>query len=209
MSDIGLLMTSMFVSRQQSLPNLPEQLSFQYENSYFIEANSVQLLKSISAVQATPPEFTHIDHNSSTTLIVLDLKFKNILSQLAAKVRNKDFSGTDTTITEPSLSQLNSVNEGLNFTPNPEILADVGVNETMPSRKFKPFRNSNLPVLQYGNSGISVRVLQKLLASNGYAIRVDGVFGALTEVAVKAFQSQRKLVADGMVGTKTWGELTK
>ncbi|MFM5889467.1 MAG: peptidoglycan-binding domain-containing protein, partial [Dolichospermum sp.] len=32
---------------------------------------------------------------------------------------------------------------------------------------------------------------------------VDGVFGLITEAAVKAFQNRRTLSADGMVGQRT------
>ncbi|NJM69746.1 MAG: peptidoglycan-binding protein [Scytonema sp. RU_4_4] len=67
----------------------------------------------------------------------------------------------------------------------------------------------SLPVLRFGSSGVAVRVLQQLLSSNGYTIRVDGVFGALTEAAVKAFQNKRNLAADGIVGQRTWYQLTK
>ncbi len=68
--------------------------------------------------------------------------------------------------------------------------------------------STSLPTLRFGNSGISVKVLQRILLSNGYAVRVDGTFGALTETAVKAFQSQRDLAEDGVVGGNTWRELT-
>ena len=67
----------------------------------------------------------------------------------------------------------------------------------------------NLPTVRFGSSGSSVRVLQSLLSSNGYFISVDGSFGPLTETAVKAFQEQRGLVPDGIVGPITWGELTR
>jgi hypothetical protein len=82
------------------------------------------------------------------------------------------------------------------------------------SPKLKPnlkpkFINQNLPTLGFGSSGVSVKVLQRLLLSNGYAVRVDGVFGALTESAVKAFQNRRNLGVDGVVGSRTWRELTK
>jgi hypothetical protein len=58
------------------------------------------------------------------------------------------------------------------------------------------------PTLRRGSSGESVRVLQgKLL--------VDGVFGASTEEAVKRFQRANGLVADGVVGPKTWAKLNE
>ncbi|MFH7028662.1 MAG: peptidoglycan-binding protein [Heteroscytonema crispum UTEX LB 1556] len=66
----------------------------------------------------------------------------------------------------------------------------------------------NLPALRFNDSGDAVRVLQRLLLNNRYSVQLDGYFGALTETAVKAFQSQRNLTADGVVGPRTWRELT-
>jgi peptidoglycan hydrolase-like protein with peptidoglycan-binding domain len=66
-----------------------------------------------------------------------------------------------------------------------------------------------LPTLSFGDSGDSVKVLQRLLSQNGYPVRVDGNFGALTETAVKAFQTQNNLTVDGIVGSRTWRELTR
>ncbi len=67
----------------------------------------------------------------------------------------------------------------------------------------------SLPTLSFGNRGDAVRVLQRLLQANGYTVRVDGVFGALTEAAIKAFQNQRSLSTDGVVGQRTWRELVR
>jgi peptidoglycan hydrolase-like protein with peptidoglycan-binding domain len=67
----------------------------------------------------------------------------------------------------------------------------------------------SLPTLNFGDSGDSVKVLQRLLLQNGYPVQVDGNFAALTETAVKAFQSQHNLTADGVVGSRTWRELTR
>ncbi|WP_026732059.1 peptidoglycan-binding domain-containing protein [Fischerella sp. PCC 9605] len=75
--------------------------------------------------------------------------------------------------------------------------------------KLPRYTGSDLPILRFGYTGNAVRVLQRLLLSNGYAIQVDGAFGALTEAAVKAFQNRRNLASDGIVGQKTWYELTK
>ena len=73
---------------------------------------------------------------------------------------------------------------------------------------LKQLSSQNLPILRFNSSGLTVRVLQRLLVANGYAIRVDGVFGALTESAVKAFQNQHNLTVDGIVGQRTWYYLT-
>ncbi len=67
---------------------------------------------------------------------------------------------------------------------------------------------NRLPTLRFGDRGSAVRVLQRLLVSKRYPIRIDGDFGVLTETAVKAFQSRRGLTVDGIVGSRTWRALS-
>jgi hypothetical protein len=57
--------------------------------------------------------------------------------------------------------------------------------------------------------GDDVRTVQQRLMALGYTQvgEIDGVWGPLTEGAVKAFQSDRGLVVDGIVGPLTWTEL--
>ena len=57
-------------------------------------------------------------------------------------------------------------------------------------------------VLREGSSGAAVRELQKLLG-----VRVNGNFDQWTETNLIQFQASRGLVADGIVGAKTWAEL--
>ncbi len=57
-------------------------------------------------------------------------------------------------------------------------------------------------ICRKGDRGISVKALQRLLR-----LMPDGVFGQLTEDAVKEFQQQEHLTADGVVGLKTWSHL--
>lgn len=65
-----------------------------------------------------------------------------------------------------------------------------------------------LPVLRRGSSGGYVKTLQHLLnAYIGTNLRADGVFGAMTEGAVWAYQKARGLGVDGVVGAITWGKL--
>lgn len=51
--------------------------------------------------------------------------------------------------------------------------------------------------------GSDVLRLQEFLQKAGFTISVDGVFGAGTDKAVKQFQQQKSLIADGIVGAKT------
>lgn len=57
-------------------------------------------------------------------------------------------------------------------------------------------------VLRCGSRGDDVKELQKLLKINA-----DGIFGRQTEKAVKSFQLENGLVADGIVGQKTIAKL--
>lgn len=56
--------------------------------------------------------------------------------------------------------------------------------------------------IRKGSKGQDVMELQKLLQ-----IPVDGIFGNQTEKAVREFQQKNGLVADGIVGEKTWAAL--
>ena len=61
--------------------------------------------------------------------------------------------------------------------------------------------------LRRGSKGEAVKVLQTLLNQHGYQLVIDGDFGYITEAAVKGFQRDSVLVADGIVGPKTWAKL--
>ena len=62
--------------------------------------------------------------------------------------------------------------------------------------------------LRRGSQGADVAELQAELNARGFNCgTVDGVFGKGTEKAVKAFQSASCLLADGIVGRKTWAAL--
>ena len=63
------------------------------------------------------------------------------------------------------------------------------------------------PTLRRGDSGDDVKRLQQRLRDLGYGISVDGKYGSATEQAVKDFQEEHGLVADGVVGAKTWAAL--
>lgn len=66
----------------------------------------------------------------------------------------------------------------------------------------------NTPTLRRGNKGEAVEELQALLnAKFGFNLEIDGDFGKATETAVKEFQKQHNLTADGVVGKKTWAAL--
>lgn len=64
------------------------------------------------------------------------------------------------------------------------------------------------PILKTGSSGAAVKELQQVLKAKGYDVgAIDGVFGAKTLAAVKAFQTNNGLTVDGIVGKNTWDGL--
>ena len=63
------------------------------------------------------------------------------------------------------------------------------------------------PVVRRGALAHPVRTLQQLLRARAHPIGVDGIFGAQTEAAVRAFQQQQALRVDGIVGPQTWAAL--
>jgi hypothetical protein len=64
-------------------------------------------------------------------------------------------------------------------------------------------------ILWQGARGSIVKHLQARLKKLGfYRARVDGIFGPSTATAVAAFQMDRKLVADGIVGPQTLASLS-
>ncbi|MBD1938032.1 peptidoglycan-binding protein [Microcoleus sp. FACHB-68] len=68
----------------------------------------------------------------------------------------------------------------------------------------------NMPILQRGSKGQAVITLQETLQITGhYTGRLDGDFGATTDAAVRSFQKDADLIADGIVGSKTWYALSK
>lgn len=59
-----------------------------------------------------------------------------------------------------------------------------------------------MQTIRLGSRGQDVRVLQQKLS-----LHVDGIFGPITDEAVKDFQSKNALSVDGIVGPKTWKAL--
>ena len=61
------------------------------------------------------------------------------------------------------------------------------------------------PVLRKGSTDPAVRDLQQALKALGHDPGpIDGVFGDATESAVKAFQQEKEITVDGVVGKVTW-----
>lgn len=64
-----------------------------------------------------------------------------------------------------------------------------------------------MKLIRNGASGDDVADVQRRLKDLGFATAVPGVFDASTQAAVRAFQQQRGLTTDGIVGDETWDAL--
>ena len=126
-------------------------------------------------------------------------------------------SGTVTTpsvnmgaITTPAVNLGNAGWDPL-VVPTVPVLGNQGstgnVTITMPPFTPTPTATPSA-VLKLGAQGDEVREVQRLLKNlKFYTGMVDGDFGAATELAVKAFQTQYKITPDGVVGAATLTKL--
>lgn len=72
-----------------------------------------------------------------------------------------------------------------------------------------PNTTAGYPTVRRGSKSTYVLILQDALNALGYSTRtLDGIFGANTERALKAFQSSVGLTADGICGCNSWKKLT-
>lgn len=73
----------------------------------------------------------------------------------------------------------------------------------VPASEYWPPR-----VVDKSMNGYDIMVLQSILKARGYAVsEVDGNFGEELDAAVRKFQTDYSLGADGVAGPKTWGRL--
>ena len=81
---------------------------------------------------------------------------------------------------------------------------------TPPEPTPTPTPEKKKPTIRKGSKGTYVKECQNDLIKLGYDVGktgADGKFGNCTDKAVKAFQKDKKLKVDGIVGAKTWEEL--
>lgn len=92
----------------------------------------------------------------------------------------------------------------------------TGTSQPVPDAPSRPVSTpAQNPTLTRGAQGPAVSVLQQHLnawiarnpAQGLQPLRIDGIFGAATEQAVRRFQSALGLQVDGIVGSQTWAHL--
>lgn len=104
-----------------------------------------------------------------------------------------------------------------NPTSSHQVDLDDSALTARPPRKRKPKQISYEPyrigvkvggrTVGPGNVGDDVKRLQRMLNRQGAGLELDGIFGPLTEAAVKKFQKVTKVKADGVVDRQTWAAL--
>lgn len=78
----------------------------------------------------------------------------------------------------------------------------AGFSIPAPVKDGETTKAKDCPVVAIGEHGPAVRVIQIAVGTSP-----DGIFGPITETAVKDYQAARKLTADGVVGLATWTAL--
>ncbi|MBD2448156.1 peptidoglycan-binding protein [Nostoc sp. FACHB-152] len=200
MSDIVLLMTGVLMAKQPSPSYLSQQPVIQLDNGVHITPQG-QISQSNLDASNTPPEFMQLKENSPATLVAFNSEPQKTLVNNTEKKPTKDLY---------SVSEFNNLQPvKLKFPRSQSLIAQQVNDDPLLVASYQISTGRTLPSLRFGNSGLAVRVLQRLLIVKGYPIRLDGVYGAVTESAVKAFQSRQNLTADGVVGPRTWLYLTR
>ena len=87
-------------------------------------------------------------------------------------------------------------------TVNPNLATAVNLSSQSNPTLF-PY-TTHMPELRKGQAGEAVAFVQKFLIAYGYSLALDGNFGLQTQQAVKNFQSNNTLSADGILGKDTW-----
>ncbi len=68
---------------------------------------------------------------------------------------------------------------------------------------------AGLPFLSAGSMGTQVAAVQQTLSAAQIWLVSDGVFGELTEQAVKVYQHELGLASSGVIGRETWEAIVR
>lgn len=81
--------------------------------------------------------------------------------------------------------------------------------ETEEAPSAAPLELSQGELLYNGSQGAKIEQIQDLLNQQGAQLETDGIFGPLTEAAVRRFQQDNNLLVDGIVGPQTQAALNR
>lgn len=139
---------------------------------------------------------------------VRQVKCPSILVECAF-IDSKDVQIVDTAAERKAMGEAiaRGILKQLGVTVKPNVSTSTG-SVAKPITTQKTF-NVTLPQVSEGSENGFVKVIQAILNADGYKdankqeLATDGDFGAKTTFAVKAFQKDNKLTADGIVGADT------
>lgn len=130
-------------------------------------------------------------------------------SLLPASKVNGVFDAATESATRKFQAQLKIAVDGIvgpeTRTATARLLAWLAATNKKPSRGGPAPRFSGY--VKRGSVGEIVRRVQDRLRDRGWRIAVDGHFGKETERVVRAFQTEKRLTPDGIVGPQTWAAL--
>ena len=138
------------------------------------------------------------------------LYVQNRLSELGYQVG--DLDGNFGNMTESAVRAFQSDN-GLDVDgiAGPKTLEKLSASKAQTPKQTQPQSQTQTQqrVLSNGMSGNDVYQLQATLAALGYTVGdLDGIFGSMTEAAVRAYQADKGLSVDGVAGPQTLGSLS-
>ena len=165
------------------------------------------------ASESTPEKYRHDGYGDAYHIGIVTNKDKGAIhsSKSKGQVCQSEFHGK--TIKNGGWNMVGfwrKVDYGVDIDDEP-IVDDSGIPSEKDDFGF-PTDTAWHPTVRRGSKGEDVELLQTYLYKLGYGLGVygiDGDFGRDTEKAVKAFQSDHKLVQDGIAGPMTWDALQK
>lgn len=123
---------------------------------------------------------------------------------------------TETVILKPLISILLAAGGFASIFSMPQSAIANPPTPNAPILVATAYTDQTLPTLRRGDRGEAVRKLQGILQSNGFLgaanVRlgnpgynvIDGIFGAVTEAAVKDLQQRYNIPVTGVVNSTTW-----
>ena len=179
-------------------------------------------LSAQATVEVIPPSFRRMEAVSSTEIYLYEYPPNEVLRVFLYEAGEQDENGLAVNLTyvaELSPVTLSAAGGAIYEFASPpdrpvcirtELDQSEGASSCLPTNEVvypESDAASQYPELQVGDSGGFVEILQRRLTENGYDIAIDRTFGPGTDAAVRSFEGESGLPADGIVGSDTWAVL--